>query len=90
MQRCKEAKKAKQVAHSKQGKPNIAHIKHTNITEMYLTSGHTQTIHKRDGCNHISNWPQKLMSTSTQRAQSIAKPRSRQANMDIKHKSKET
>ena len=34
-------------------------IEHTNITKMYLMSGHIQTNHKRDKCNHTSKWPQR-------------------------------
>ena len=54
---------------------------HTNTTEVYLTSGHTQSIPRRDGCDHTS--------TSPQREQSMAKPRSREANMEIKHRNKQ-
>ena len=56
-------------------------IKHTNTTRVYLTSGYTQSIPRRYGCNHtsISPW----------RAQSMAKPRSREANMEIKHRNKQ-
>ena len=64
MQRCKEAKKAKRVAKSKEGKhKNVTQsgervcIKKTDITEVYLTSDHTQTIYKRDRYNHTSKWP---------------------------------
>ena len=64
-------------------------IKHTNTTEMYLTSGYIQISPRRDGCNHISKWPQRLISTSPRRAQSMAKPRSREANMEIKNRSKQ-
>ena len=94
MQRYKEAKKAKRVAQSKQGKHvNVACqrrmerrkvcIKNTNTMEMYLTSGYIQTSPRRDGCNHTSKWPEIPTSTSLQKAQSMPKPRSRQANMDI-------
>jgi len=87
VQRCKEAKKAKWVAQRKQGKHiNIAwrrevHIKHTNTTEVYLISGHIQTNPRRNGCNHTS--------TNPRRVQSMAKPRSSEANMEIKHRSKQ-
>ena len=54
-----------------------------------LTSSHIQTSHKRDRCNHTSKCPQKPTSTSLQRAKSVAKPRSRQANRDTKHRSKQ-
>ena len=57
-------------------------IKHTNTTEMYLTNDYTQTSPKRDGCNHST--------ISPQRAQSMAMPRSREANMERKHRSKQT
>ena len=88
MQRCQKAKKAKRVAQSKHGNHSTSHrvekgvnIKHTNTTGVYLTSGHIQTNPRRDRCNHTS--------TNPQRAQSMAKPRSREANMEIKHRSKQ-
>ena len=84
-QACKDAKvakKTKRVAQSKQGK-------HINITEVYLTSGYIQTSPRRDRCNHTSKWPQGLTSTSPWRAQSVAKPRYREANIDIEHRSKQ-
>ena len=56
-------------------------IEHTNTKGMYLTSGDTQSIPRRDGCNHTS--------TSPLRAQIMAKPRSRETNMEIKHRSKQ-
>ena len=65
-------------------------IKHTNTTEVYLTSGYIQTSPRRDGCDHTSKWPQGLTSTSHRGVQSKARPRSRQANIDIKHRSKQT
>ena len=65
-------------------------IKHTNTMEVYLTSGYTQTSPRRDECNHTSKWPQRPTSTSPRRAQSIAKPRSRKANIEIKNRSKQT
>ena len=64
-------------------------VKHTNIMEMRLTSGHTQTSHKRDECNYTGRWPQRLTSTSSQRVKSMVKPRSRHTNMDIKYRSKQ-
>ena len=96
VQKCKEEKKDKQVAQSKQGKHNIAQsgervcIKQSNTTVLYFTSGHSQISHRRDGCNHTRKWPQRLKSTSPQRAQSMAKPRSRHENMEIKHRSKKS
>ena len=72
----KQARQAYQ-HHTKQRK---VCIKHTNTMELYLISGHTQLIPRRDGCGHTS--------TSPQRAQSMAKPRSRKANTEIKHRSK--
>ena len=60
-------------------------IKHTNIMEICLTSSHIQISHKSDKCNHTSKWPQRPISTIPQRAKSMAKPRSRQVNMDIKY-----
>ena len=62
----------------KQRKPNGCH---TNTMKVYLKNG--------NGCNHVSKWSQRPISTSPQRVQSMAKPRSRQANMDINHKSKQ-
>ena len=64
-------------------------IKNTNTMEMYLTSGYIQTSPRRDGCNHTSKWPEIPTSTSLQKAQSMPKPRSRQANMDIQYRSKQ-
>ena len=55
-------------------------IKHTNTLEVYLTSGYTQSIPRRDGRNHTSK---------PTRAQSLTKPTSREASIDIKHKSKQ-
>ena len=60
-----------------QGKERV--IKQTGIVGMHLTSGYTLIDHEGDECNHIR--------TSPRGAQSMAKPRSRQANMDIKHRS---
>ena len=54
-----------------------------------LTSNHIQTSHKRDERNHTSKWPQRLTSISPWRAQGMAKPRFRKANMDTKHRSKQ-
>ena len=56
-------------------------IKHTNTMEVYLTSGHTQSIPRRDGCDYTS--------TSPQKERSMAKPRSREGNTEIKHRSKQ-
>ena len=56
-------------------------IEHTNTMEVYLTNGYTQSIPGRDGYDHIS--------TSLQKAQSMAKPRYREFNMKIKHRSKQ-
>ena len=44
--------------------------KHTDISEVYLRNGHIQTYPRKDGYNHTS--------TSPRRAQSMAKPRSRE------------
>ena len=57
-------------------------IKHPNNTEAYLTSSYIQISPRRDGCNHTSKWPQRPTSISPWRAQSMAKPRWRQANVD--------
>ena len=48
---------------------------------MYLTSGYTQSIPKRDKHDHTS--------TSPQRAQNMAMPRFREANMEIKYRKKQ-
>ena len=56
MQRCKE----NQTGGTKQARQVYLHhtewrkvwIKHTNTTEVYLTSGYTQTSLRRDVCNH--------------------------------------
>ena len=48
---------------------------------VYLTNGYIQLILRRDECEHTS--------TSPQRAQSMAKPRSREANMEIKYRNKQ-
>ena len=48
---------------------------------MHLTSGYTSLGHEGDGCNDTR--------TSPWGAQSMAKPRSRKENMDIKHRSKQ-
>ena len=56
-------------------------IKHSNATEVYLTNGYTQSIPTRDKCNHTSMSPR--------RAKSMAKPRSREVNIEIKHRSKQ-
>ena len=56
-------------------------IKHINTTEVYLTSGYTLLGHEGDGCNHIR--------TNQWGTQTMAKPRSREANIDKKHRSKQ-
>ena len=96
VQRCKETKKAKWGAQSKQGKHNIARsrerkcIKKTNIIGMcslkWLHPNKPQTGWMQQ---QTSKWPQRPTSASPWRAQSMAKPRSRQANMDIKHQGKQ-
>ena len=48
---------------------------------MYLTSDYIQTNPRRDRCNH--------MSTSPLWVKSKVKPRSREANMKIKHRNKQ-
>ena len=58
------------------------YIKHIDTTKVYLTGGYIQRNLRRDRCNHTS--------TSPRRARSMAKPRSREANMEIKHRSKQT
>ena len=50
-------------------------IKQTGITVMRFTSGYTSLDHEGYGCNHTR--------TSPWGAQSMAKPRSREANIDI-------
>ena len=87
----------------KQRKPNgwyKASIKTSHAVEKSVYQAHQHhrdvshewshpTSHKMGGCNHASKWPQRPKSTSPWRAQSMAKPRSRQTNMDKKHKSKQ-
>ena len=60
-------------------KCGVYNIKHTDAMRVYLTSGYIQTNPRRDECNHIS--------TSPWKAQSMAKPRFRETNMEIKHRS---
>ena len=55
--------------------------KHTDTTEAYPTGGQIQTNPRRDRCSHTC--------TSPRRAQSMAKPRSREANIEINHRSKQ-
>jgi len=57
-------------------------IEQTDITGMRLTSGYTPIGHDGDGCNHTR--------TNPRGAQSMAKPRSIEASIDIKHRSKQT
>ena len=85
---CKDAKSKKsQTGGTKQARQAYQHctkwrkvcIKHTNTTKVYLTSGYIQTSPRSDKWNHTR--------TSPQWAQSMAKPRSREENIDIKHKS---
>ena len=47
----------------------------------------SKTNHQRDRCNHTSKWPQRPTSTNPRSAQSMAKPKYRQANIEIKHRS---
>ena len=63
--------------------------KHTNTMKVYLTSGYIQTNPRRDEYNHTKQVPQGLTSISPRRVQSMAKPRSRQANIGIKHRNKQ-
>ena len=82
MQRSKESQTGgTKQAYQHRTEQRKAYIKHTNTTGVYLTSGYIQTKPRRDGCSHAS--------TSPRRAQSMAKPRSREANMKIKHRSKQ-
>ena len=71
----KQARQAYQ-HHTKQRK---VCIKHTNTTEVHLTSDYIQTNLRRDGCNHAS----------PRGAQSMAKSRSREANMLVKRRSEQ-
>ena len=85
MQKSKESqtggtKQARQ-AYQHRTEQRKVHIKHTNTMEVYLTGGYIQTNPRRGRCDHTS--------TSLRRAQSMAKPRSREANMQIKHRSKQ-
>ena len=95
MQRCIKAKKAKHVAQSNQGK----HINNAWSGERCVSSIQTlrrcisQVVTSKQalgGTNATtqSKWPQGLTSTSPQRAQSMAKPRSKQTNIGIKHRNK--
>ena len=63
-----------------QGKERV--IKQTGIAGMHLTSGYTLIDHEGDECNHTR--------TSPRGAQSMAKPRSREASIDIRNRSKQT
>ena len=85
MQRSKERQtggtKQTRQAYQHRMEQRKVHIRHTNMTEVYLTSGYTSLVHEGDGCNHTR--------TSPHGAQSMAKPRSREANIEIKHKSKQ-
>ena len=57
-------------------------IEQTCITRMCLTSGYTLIGHEGDGYNHTR--------TSPQGPQSMKKPRSREASIYIKQRSKQT
>ena len=58
---------------------------HGNVFSQMVAS--KQTIRGTNATKH--KWPQRLTSTSPRKAPSMAKPRSRQANMDIKYRSKQ-
>ena len=96
VQRCKDAKKIKRVAQSKQGK----YIYITRSGERCESSTPTprrcisQVVTPKQARGGMyattqSKWPWGLISTSPRRAQSIAKPRSREANIEIKHRRKQ-
>ena len=87
-QACKDARKQrKQTSGTKQAWQATLHraevcIQQTGTRGMCLTSGQTQINHKGDGCNHTR--------TNPWGAESMARPRSREANIDIKYRSKQT
>ena len=64
-----------------QGRERVC-IEQTGITRMRLTSGYTPIGHDGDKCNHTR--------TNPWGTQSMAKPKSREASIDIKHISKQT
>ena len=59
-------------------------IKHTNTTEMYFTSGYIQTSPRGIDVTTQASAPK------GRQAQGMAKPRSRESSIDIKHRSKQT
>ena len=65
-----------------QGRERVC-IEQTDITGMRLTSGYTPIGHDGDGCNHTRTNPRGAQ-------KSMAKPRSIEASIDIKHRSKQT
>ena len=77
----KHAKRKHRSKESQTGGTKQARQAYQHCMEVYLTNGYTQSIPRRDGCNHIS--------ASLRKALSMAKPRSRKANMEIKHRSKQ-
>ena len=65
-------------------------IEHTNTTKVCLTSGYIQTSPTRDGCNHTKQVALRTDKHKPTEGTSMAKPRSRQTNMEIKYRSKQT
>ena len=83
VQKCKEAKKAKRVVKRKQDK----HINIARSGERCKSSTPaprrciSQVVTSKQRCDHTS--------TSLQRAQSMAKPISREVNMEIEHRNRQ-
>ena len=74
---CKASKANISTLHGAEKDVNQEHQHHRGISRKWL---HPINL-RRDQCNHTN--------ISPQRAQSMAKPRSREANMQIKHRSKQ-
>ena len=75
----KDVKKDKRAAQNKQGRHNIVRSKERYASSKptswicILTSGYIQTSHKRDKCNHISQWPWIPACISPWKAKSMAR-----------------
>ena len=87
MQRCKEAKKAKRVAQSKQGK-------HINIGRSEEKCESSATTPQRCISQVVTSkgtlgGKDVTIQANPRGAQSMARPRSREAKMEKKHKSKQ-
>ena len=85
MQRSKERQtggtKQTRQAYQHRMEQRKVYIRHTNTIVVYLTRGYISLSHEEDGCNHTSTRPKM--------AQSMEKPRSKEDNMDIRHRSKQ-